>query len=99
MSRNVINERGDFILTPKPQGISGGPVWRVRFSREGLALDARVVGIATEYREIAKCAIATRIWVAVNLARSVFPDLARHLPRSTTFREPSLFSGALRRTP
>ncbi|HUP61403.1 MAG TPA: hypothetical protein VNA69_13385 [Thermoanaerobaculia bacterium] len=87
MARNGMNDDERFVVAPKPHGMSGGPVWRVRFRLPDLAITIRLVGMAVEYRKDIESAVALRIWVIMNLIRSAFPDLADKVPRATTFAE------------
>jgi hypothetical protein len=89
---DVISTNDRFVLAPKPQGMSGGPVWRFRFFSHTGVIEAKLAGILTEHRRDIECAVASRVWVALNLARRAFPHLSQLLPVATSFREPDLFS-------
>jgi len=95
MSREGVLDKNDrFVLANAPQGMSGGPVWRFRFFLHTGVIEPKLVGILTEYRRDIQCAVASRIWVALNLARRAFPHLSQRLPIATTFPEPDLFFSA-----
>src|SRR5205814_205488 len=77
------------VRAPKPQGMSGGPVWRSTFFENRVS--SKLVGLAIEYRPRVRCLVVSRIGVALNLIRNYFPDLAIHLPIGY---EPPLFNGS-----
>jgi hypothetical protein len=66
---------------PAPQGMSGGPVWRIgRPTDIGAGLIAeRVIGVGIEYRQ--ETFIGIRIAFAFAIIASVAPELAQLLPR------------------
>ncbi|MCI0542024.1 MAG: hypothetical protein L0Z50_43060 [Verrucomicrobiales bacterium] len=72
------NEKGLRVTSPKPNGVSGGGVWRV-WRRQGLFGDSctkRLVGIATEYDERNEALIGIRLSVALDAICKMCPDLA-----------------------
>lgn len=79
------------IAVPKPQGMSGGPVWRCTF-REGRAPEVKLVGMAIEYRKELRCIVVSRIAVIFNLIRHSFPQIADRLPGPPSY-EPDIFNG------
>jgi hypothetical protein len=83
------------VAAPKPQGMSGGPVWRCTFS-EGRRPEAKLVGIAIEYRQPLRCVVASRIGVVFNLVRHLFTGVANLLPQAPSY-EPDIFTGEMNR--
>jgi hypothetical protein len=68
------------VAAPAPQGMSGGPVWRLGTPAEissGL-IGERVIGIGIEYRQ--ETFIATRIAFAFAIIETIAPELAQLLP-------------------
>jgi hypothetical protein len=65
---------------PSPQGMSGGPVWRLGMATEiGVGLiGERVIGVGIEYRQ--ETLIAVRIAIAFAAISHVAPELAQLLP-------------------
>lgn len=69
--------RGEPFRIPKPQGMSGGGVWRLEMDRTTrLATALRLVGIGIEYHPLEKMFVATRIKEAIPLAHDLV-DLAK----------------------
>jgi hypothetical protein len=66
---------------PAPQGMSGGPVWRLGTPQDVATgvIGERVIGIGIEYRQ--DTLIAIRIAVAFAIIANVVPELAQLVPR------------------
>jgi len=62
---------GEFHV-PKPQGMSGGGIWRLEVdTARGLASSLSLVGIGIEYHKAVQTFVATRIQEAAPLARDL----------------------------
>lgn len=73
---------------PRPHGMSGGGVWRVRNVDPAppSPADAKLISIMIEYRAESDVIIATRIALLLEGIRFRFPELATHIPSTTAVK-------------
>jgi hypothetical protein len=83
--KKMMDGLGERVTSPKPSGMSGGPVWRMVSSRGPIgehALSKRLVGIAIEYIEAKRSLVATRISGVLAVISNAFPDVAGLIPNN-----------------
>jgi hypothetical protein len=80
--KKMNSETGQIVTPRKPEGISGGPVWRLghKVDVERRTYEPRAIGIGLEYRRDAL--IALRMSFVLETIRSLHPDLSPLIPRS-----------------
>jgi hypothetical protein len=81
-AKRMWNESGEVVTPTKPNGISGGPVWRLGHMSDldGGRHEPKIVGIGLEYRRDAL--VALRLSFVLETIRSLYPDLSADIPRS-----------------
>jgi hypothetical protein len=66
---------------PSPRGMSGSGVWAIRGLDDPRALiEAKLVAIFTEIPHGSRVAVSSRICYHLELIRTAWPDVGRHLP-------------------
>lgn len=88
--RHKMQVGSDVRVAPKPQGMSGGGLFRFDSLRdmslgETTIID-KLVGIMIEYHENRSVIVATNIAFALTAIRKAFPTLASSLPTSKTIQ-------------
>jgi hypothetical protein len=70
---------------PDPHGVSGGGVFRIGTWDEIIAgrNEERLVGVAIEVNNRARCLLGTRISYPLEMIRATFPELSPSIPRSS----------------
>lgn len=81
--RHSRNESGRDITAPHPQGVSGGPVWRLDQINDR-DQTSRLVGIVIEWREEVGGLLATRLPMTLAGIGQLCPDIAHLIPRTRT---------------
>jgi hypothetical protein len=71
---------------PKPEGMSGGGLWRFDATNLRPSRIGKLVGILTEYRDRKRYMLATRISVVIESIRNEYPELRDVIPEVRRLR-------------
>lgn len=84
----VISRERKIITGPKPNGISGGPVWRLgHFAQiERGAAIPRVIGIGIEWHQKEKCLVGVRMSLVIGAIAGSFSKYQTLLPSAARLR-------------
>ena len=80
----MVDRRGNVTQVPAPNGMSGGPVFRLgSFSEIDQQLaQPKVIALTVEWWKSRSVLSGVRIGIAVEMLRNYFPELVRDIPRS-----------------
>ena len=83
--KRMKNGLGQLVQSPKPNGVSGGPVWKMVSTTDASgnpAFTKSLAGIVIEHDEGKRLLIATRIVAVLAGIAHAYPVLARHIPQN-----------------
>jgi hypothetical protein len=83
----MLNEAGQNVAVPKPQGMSGGPVFKLgTFTEiEAGAAQPRVIAFGIEWQKQHNVLVGIRIGIVLDVIAQLLPAYANELPRPVHF--------------